>query len=123
MENTPENGTQGDGTKNTENGNSSLLWRRRVGNPETPQCTGRVPALSGADVTHRGTASAFMLTTTSKHGRGSVTAPAETSSKSRHRVNTRHWRSTNTKGWHELDSNFIVHVFASLSGVAPQQNC
>ena len=35
--------------------------------PETPQWTGRVPALNGADVTHQGGAVAFMVTTSSRY--------------------------------------------------------
>ena len=35
--------------------------------PEPPQRTGRVPALSGADVTHRGESIAFMVTTSSRY--------------------------------------------------------
>ena len=45
------------------------------GSPETPQWTGRVPALSEPDVTHRGKAAAYMLTTTLRHVNTTQSAP------------------------------------------------
>ena len=45
------------------------------GSPATPHWTERVLALGGADVTHRGTAAVYMLTTTSSHANTAQSSP------------------------------------------------
>ena len=92
MENSPENETGGDGTRNTEECISSQHWRSRVRKPGTPQWTGRVPARSGADVTHR-TGSGIHVdhnVETREHHSVSNTNPQCLIPESRHRVNTCH---------------------------------
>ena len=61
----PEHKTGGDDTCDTEDCNSSHHWRRRVRKHGNTTVDG---TLSGADVTHKGTVAAYMVTTTSEHG-------------------------------------------------------
>ena len=62
------------------------------GSPETRQWTGRIPALSGADVTHRRTSAAFIHADcnveTREHDSFGTTNPSKTCSRRRRRVNT-----------------------------------
>ena len=75
MENPPENETRLDGTRDAEDCKfHHNVGDAEFGSPETPQCTGRVQALSGADVPHIGTAAVYVLMTTSRHVNTTQTA-------------------------------------------------
>ena len=76
------------------------------GSPDTPQWTGRVPALSGADVTHRGKSAASIVTTSSKY----VNKFTETNrpSKCVSEIVVESTRATVVDNLEDTDKSFIV---------------